>query len=239
MGNAFGDTQPEWLDHHDEHHEGKGTHKSHDEDNGRDHDDDEYINLRFAGQYHDAESGLHYNYFRYYDQSTGRYVTSDPIGLDGGLNTFGYVGGNPNRNIDLLGLNLCDVQVASNLISDTFPDLDFPNVTYSFSLPRGVDGRIIDGTIVLPAYQISATLSPSQFRQLVNTLYHETLHANDTVLGSAENYWGDKWDSATGGFGLGAHHLDIWEKADIFTESNKEKIDRLYDETSGECGCEK
>ena len=62
------------------------------------------FNLRFPGQYYDQETGLHYNYYRYYDPSTGRYITSDPIGLNGGLNTFGYVGNNPIGSVDPKGL---------------------------------------------------------------------------------------------------------------------------------------
>ncbi|MGQ0594870.1 MAG: RHS repeat domain-containing protein, partial [Gammaproteobacteria bacterium] len=62
------------------------------------------INLRFPGQYFDAETGLHYNYFRDYDPSIGRYVQSDPVGLDGGINTYEYALNNPIRVYDPFGL---------------------------------------------------------------------------------------------------------------------------------------
>jgi len=51
-----------------------------------------------------GETGLNYNYFRDYDQSVGRYVQSDPIGLVGGFNLFQYAYASPNVNIDPMGL---------------------------------------------------------------------------------------------------------------------------------------
>jgi len=62
------------------------------------------LNLRFPGQYYDAESGLHYNYFRTYDPGIGRYTSSDPLGLSDGVNSFRYAASNPVLFIDPFGL---------------------------------------------------------------------------------------------------------------------------------------
>jgi len=62
-------------------------------------------NLRFPGQYYDVETAKHYNYFRDYDPSTGRYIESDPIGIRGGLNSYRYGYDSPSIYVDPLGLS--------------------------------------------------------------------------------------------------------------------------------------
>ncbi|WP_446443669.1 RHS repeat domain-containing protein, partial [Pseudomonas sp. 1176_21] len=59
--------------------------------------------LRFQGQYHDRETGLHYNRYRYYDPGIGRFVSKDPISYSGGLNLYQYAL-NPTDCVDPLGL---------------------------------------------------------------------------------------------------------------------------------------
>lgn len=67
----------------------------------------EQTNLRFQGQYYDSETGLHYNRYRYYEPYSARYVSKDPIGLEGGLNNSSYVN-DPNQWVDPMGLQQRD-----------------------------------------------------------------------------------------------------------------------------------
>ena len=59
--------------------------------------------LRYAGQYADSETGLHYNLFRYYDPQIGWFIVQEPIGLSGGLHLYSYAP-NPLKYIDPPGL---------------------------------------------------------------------------------------------------------------------------------------
>lgn len=83
------------------------------------------FNLRFPGQYFDKETNNHYNYFRDYDPSIGRYAESDPIGLNGGLNSYLYSNNNPLVLTDEFGLQVDDISGP-----DKHPGGRFP-------LPRG------------------------------------------------------------------------------------------------------
>ncbi|MHA3023874.1 putative T7SS-secreted protein [Mycobacterium sp. BMJ-28] len=62
---------------------------------------------RYPGQYHDPETGLHYNHHRYYQPHSGRYLSPDPLGLAPAPNPYGYVG-NPTAFVDPYGLNPCE-----------------------------------------------------------------------------------------------------------------------------------
>ena len=99
------------------------------------------LNLRFPGQYYDAEAGLNYNHFRDYDPSTGRYIESDPIGLAGGINTYVYTEGNPVNKTDVLGF-------ATEMCTRNIKNLPFrvgPLYHQFICVPDGKDGKTCGG----------------------------------------------------------------------------------------------
>ena len=115
---------------------------------------DGFCPFRFQGQYYDAESGLHYNMFRYYDSDVGRFISQDPIGLVGGINFYQYVH-DPMHWIDPMGLddarpgkNLAD-EGGVRIVSHGTSDVDRPahaHVTSAAGETRiGPNGKPIAG----------------------------------------------------------------------------------------------
>lgn len=93
-----------------------------------------YTPLRFPGQYHDPETGLNYNYHRHYDPTTGRYTSTDPLGLAAGPNPHRYVG-NPNELIDPLGLAPCPPS-RNAALNEAKRDLGIPRSQHPDSVDR-------------------------------------------------------------------------------------------------------
>ena len=157
-------------------------------------------NIRFPGQYFDSETGLHYNYFRDYDPGTGRYLQSDPIGLEGGINTYAYVNGNPLYWFDLFGLDFRDVYNIRNDLMSRYPDLYVHKVRYDKLDNPDAMGQYFrsSDTIVLPPEQECAELSESEFIKLYTTLYHESRHANQSDYEYSYDYWYELLTGKTG-----------------------------------------
>jgi RHS repeat-associated protein len=104
-------------------------------------------NLRFPGQYYDRETNLHYNYFRDYDPQMGRYVQSDPIGLEAGINTYVYVFANPLSYVDPKGLDIWIEGPSKNEPSfHQSVNVGNPNGSYS-SYSYGMNGHGLEGQV--------------------------------------------------------------------------------------------
>jgi RHS repeat-associated protein len=134
-------------------------------------------NLRFLGQYFDNDTKLNYNFHRDYNPNTGRYVQADPIGLNGGLNLYGYAGGNPTGNFDDLGLETTIYIVNSSTKLYGHVALGFNGYIYDLNPLNGTTflGFFIpggnDNSELLPQAGEAYGLQPTENQFILGSLY--------------------------------------------------------------------
>jgi RHS repeat-associated protein len=150
-------------------------------------------NLRFPGQYADVETGFSYNLNRDYMPNLGRYLESDLVGLAGGMNTYGYVGGNPINRIDRAG--------ALSVFSDPVEYL--MNKTYEGSgdiglqmcgVPREYSGVIAAFIVSGPEGAVETYASDKALTYVINSYEDFTNATNQALIQGAvedDQFWSD------------------------------------------------
>jgi len=137
----------------------------------------------FAGGLYDRDTKLVRFGARDYDAETGRWTVKDPISFDGGdTNLYGYVLNDPVNGIDPAGLTQLDIDIGKQIIQQTQTDLRFPS-NIDPSLPsNGPVGRYdwLTDTMKLSKDYLE-NLTDADAADLLDTMLHETLHANDSV----------------------------------------------------------
>ena len=167
------------------------------------------LNLRLPGQVFDQETGLHYNYYRDYDPLIGRYLQSDPIGLAGGVNTYGYVNGNPVLFFDFFGLDpyvdYRDPVTAGTLaIKDINPTSIREGFEYAGRICMTKDNKCFYTPPNKGRRSSSDPKSCPEGSYSVGTYHTHGNTKNDTIRGTSERFSrGDKYlNDYEGGFGF-------------------------------------
>jgi RHS repeat-associated protein len=166
-------------------------------------------NLRYPGQYYDSETGSYYNYFRDYDPAVGRYVESDPAGLQGGLNTYSYVFGSPVSGSDPFGLSPCTIdlqQLIQNAKQGALdPATHLPRTTSSHDCARTVRNDLKNaGGPTLPPLGLHGTPTPGAWGPtLVNSGCYE-------LVKNSSGYVPQLGDIAIA-VGTGTSHISIYD----------------------------
>lgn len=142
---------------------------------------------------------------RDYDAGTGRYVQSDPIGLGGGWNTYGYVGANPVTRVDPNGLSTSDVREIFRLAAKREQDLNFPHELiymtrddFLVRVPDAADnpdfhqaaGMYVGDTRDLTAifkdeFPPERMLTCSELKKCYKSIVHEVIHRTEAYKGRA------------------------------------------------------
>ena len=118
-------------------------------------------NLRFPGQYADVETGFSYNLNRDYMPNLGRYLESDPIGIKGGMNSYGYVNGSPESYVDREGLDA------------------------SLFIPSGMTPADIQGMALQQSYDQSTQSAEQQAGENIREQFAENLDTFGSATGIA------------------------------------------------------
>ena len=159
----------------------------------------------------DSESELYFYRARYYDSSTGRFVSEDKLNiLSGDTNFYRYVENDPLGAVDPFGFSKCDVRVALQLVSEVLGEagLSFEIGTSSSDSKGSVDiwGVLFSHMNISSEYL--GELSPNNLRVLLTTVFHETLHIKTGYFGYIRSGYQDMNTR-----GLGEIHTKIHKKA--------------------------
>lgn len=157
------------------------------------------VNLRMPGQYFDAESGIFYNWNRYYNPEIGRYISSDPIGLAGGINTFLYAGANPVMAMDPEGLTAAcmpgDMGPACGLATETRPR--------RFGGGSSLLGAAALGAMLIPSDKTNTNSNTQRSSEENCPIYHRLESPTQTPeIAAIQQSTGEIW-------GAGAFHSDL------------------------------
>jgi RHS repeat-associated protein len=170
--------------------------------------------FRYQGQYEDSETGLYYNRFRYYDPGSGRYLSQDPIGINGDRTNFYVYVKNPNKWLDILGLQGVFSDELASMARDVH-NLAGNNQIAINQSTVAIARADVNGESVLFASGSDAYLNPAQRKRLIELGVPEenifsgsrykiqgdaVNHAERVIernlpIGSEVSEWGISWGS--------------------------------------------